>query len=688
MKKEKILIADDSEMNRSILDDMLSDNYDIIEAEDGVQAVAALRQYASELSLLLLDIVMPNMDGFGVLEAMNQNGWIESVPVIIISAENTSAHVERAYELGATDFIARPFDALIVRRRVVNTLLLYAKQKRLINMVEDQVYEKERQSDLMIDILAHVMEFRNGESGLHILHVRTFTDLLLSCIMGKTTKYNLTMMDISMISTASALHDIGKMAIDEKVLNKPGRLTPEEFEIMKTHSALGAEMISDLPMYTQEPLVKAAYEICRWHHERYDGRGYPDGLKGDEIPISAQVVSLADVYDALTSVRVYKPKLSHEEAVRMIVNGECGAFNPLLLECLSENAERFRDMFENDSPEDLKRHKLRRISEETLRGEGGGVSQRTLRLLDRERVRNNFYASMSEAIQFEFVTSPPMLTLSAYGAKKLGVGEIIMDPRHDPKASSLMSEETWGRLFRSIKQTTPEKPEVRLDCQLCYDGTERWSKLVMRSMWTDDVEPKIEGVLGTVTDINDSHTKMLELEKKAAHDSMTGLLNRASAKEQIELRIHNNPGSNYAMVFFDIDFFKEANDVYGHAFGDEVLKHVAKCLTESVRGTDISCRAGGDEFLVFLEYNTEIEKTVERIFNVICGDFNGFSLSVSMGVALSRDLGASYDDLFHAADSAAYASKRAGRRRFTFYDDSMKNILETQNESGDGGNIR
>ncbi len=684
MKKEKILIADDSEMNRSILDDMLSDNYEIIEAEDGVQAVAALKQYGSELSLLLLDIVMPRMDGFGVLEAMNQNGWIKSVPVIIISSENTSTHVERAYELGATDFIARPFDTLIVRRRVVNTLLLYAKQKRLINMVEDQVYEKECQSDLMIDILAHVMEFRNGESGMHILHVRTLTDLLLSCIMAKTTKYDLTMADISIISTASALHDIGKMVIDEKVLNKPGRLTTEEFEVMKTHTVLGAEMISDLLMYMQEPLVKVAYEICRWHHERYDGKGYPDGLIGDEIPISAQVVSLADVYDALTSERVYKPKFSHEEAVNMIINGECGAFNPLLLECLNENVELFRDMFENDSPEDLKRHKLRRISEEALRGEGGCVSHRTLRLLDRERVRNNFYASMTEAVQFEFVTSPPMLTLSAYGAKKLGIDEIIMDPRHDPKASALMSEQTWERLFRSIAQTTPEKPEVRLDCQLHYGDSERWSKLVMRSMWTDDVEPKIEGVLGTVTDINDSHMKMLELEKKAAHDSMTGLLNRESAKEQIELLIHNNPGSNYAMVFFDVDFFKKANDIYGHAFGDEVLKHVAKCLTESIRGTDISCRAGGDEFLVFLEYNTEIEKTVERIFNVICGDFNGFSISVSMGIALSRDIGASYDDLFHAADSAAYASKRAGKGRLVFYDDSMKNILETQNESVDG----
>ena len=323
MRKEKILIVDDSEMNRSILADMLSDSYEVLEAEDGVRAVALLSRQASELSLLLLDIVMPRLDGFGVLEAMKVHGWIRDLPVIVISAENSPSQVERAYELGVTDFITRPFDALIVRRRVVNTLLLSVKQKRLIDMVEEQVYEKERHSDLMIDILSHIMEFRNGESGLHILHVRTLTDLLLSHLTRRTDRYHLTMADIAVISTASALHDIGKMTIEEKILNKPGKLTPEEFEIMKTHAAAGEAMLREVPLYQDEPLVKVAREICRWHHERYDGRGYPDGLQGDEIPISAQVVAMADVYDALTSQRVYKPPFSHEQAVKMIVGGEC-----------------------------------------------------------------------------------------------------------------------------------------------------------------------------------------------------------------------------------------------------------------------------------------------------------------------------------------------------------------------------
>ena len=345
-EKQKILIVDDSEMNRSILSDMLGDEYDILEAENGSEGVAVLQKHSTEISLVLLDIVMPEMDGFDVLNVMNKNGWIHDVPVIMISAERGSSHIDRAFDLGVTDFISRPFDTLIVHRRVVNTILLYAKQKKLVSLVADQIYEKEHSNSLMIEILSHIVEFRNGESGMHVRHVHTLTEIMLTTLMRKTDQYNLTQADISVISTASALHDIGKIAIPEEILNKPGRFTDEEFAIMKTHSMEGAKMLEALPFYQDEPLVKAAYEICRWHHERWDGRGYPDGLKGDEIPIGAQMVALADVYDALTSERVYKPALSHEKAIEMILNGECGTFNPLVMECLEDCADEIREEFQ------------------------------------------------------------------------------------------------------------------------------------------------------------------------------------------------------------------------------------------------------------------------------------------------------------------------------------------------------
>ena len=374
--KETILIVDDSALNRMVLIEILGkENYTFLEAENGQQAVELLDCHP-EVDLLLLDITMPEIDGFGVLEAMNQYHWIEETPVIMISAEDSYTFVERAYDLGASDYITRPFDARVVCRRVSNTLMLYAKQKRLVQMVAEQVYEKEKVSNTMISILSHIVEFRNNESGLHVVHIRTIMELLLRRLRKKTDRYPLTEADISLISTASALHDIGKINIPEQILNKPGRLTKEEFEIVKTDSAVGEHMLRQIPINQNEPLVKIAREICRWHHERWDGRGYPDGLKGDEIPISAQVVSLADVYDALTSERCYKAAFDHETALNMIVNGECGAFNPLLLECLMDGAAQIKQAMQETEEEKQKdaeqsqRQEANRLSREVLQEEG------------------------------------------------------------------------------------------------------------------------------------------------------------------------------------------------------------------------------------------------------------------------------------------------------------------------------
>ena len=338
----QLLVVDDSEMNREILKEILGKEYRILEACDGEEALKMLEQYGTEISLVLLDIIMPKMDGFEVLAYMNRDKWIEDIPVIMISSEGSESYIRRAYELGASDYISRPFDTKVVYQRVINMIKLYAKQRRLIHLVTDQIYEKEKNNRMMTGILSQIVEFRNGESGLHVLHINILTQLLLEKLMRKSENYDLSWSQQHMIATASALHDIGKIGIDEKILNKPGKLTKEEFEAMKQHTIIGARMLDRLEMYHDEEMMKYAYEICRWHHERYDGKGYPDGLKGEEIPISAQVVSLADVYDALVSDRVYKKAYSHEKAMEMILNGECGMFNPLLLECLVEIQDKVR----------------------------------------------------------------------------------------------------------------------------------------------------------------------------------------------------------------------------------------------------------------------------------------------------------------------------------------------------------
>ncbi len=363
MSQEKLtlLIVDDSEMNRAILSNMLEESYNIIEAVNGKEALEILESRRSSLSLMLLDIVMPELDGFGVLEAMRERGWVEELPVIMISSETDPAIINRAYDMGVTDFISRPFDISIVHHRVVNTILLYTKQRKLTSLVIAQVRANTKQSTLMTDILSHVVEFRNGESGLHVIHIRLLTNYILHCLMDSHLELGLTEQEIALISLASALHDVGKIAIPRAVLNKPGRLTDEEFEIIKTHSAIGSDMLKSLSVYHDEPLVREAQAICRWHHERWNGLGYPDGLKGDEIPLSAQVVALADVYDALTSKRVYKPALSHKDAKNMILNGECGAFNPMLLECLEKYGDDIPEILTtytdpaamDDSPEQM-----------------------------------------------------------------------------------------------------------------------------------------------------------------------------------------------------------------------------------------------------------------------------------------------------------------------------------------------
>ncbi|MDE7245789.1 MAG: diguanylate cyclase [Oscillospiraceae bacterium] len=661
-------------MNRSILADMLWDEYDIIEAEDGEKAVEVLKKYESDIDLLLLDIVMPHMDGFEVLEVMNQNHWIDEVPVIMISAETASTHVERAYGLGCTDFISRPFDALVVHRRVTNTILLYGKQKKLVGLLADQIYEKEQQNAMMIEILSNIVEFRNGESGMHVRHVRILTELLLDHLTEKTDRYNLSRNDIVLISNASALHDIGKISIPSEILNKPGRLTPEEFETMKAHTVIGGQMMDDLPDYQKEPLVQVAREICRWHHERYDGRGYPDGLKGNFIPISAQIVALADVYDALTSVRVYKPPYSHEKAIQMIMNGECGVFNPDLLDCLADIASTIPEQLRKSAGEG--RIELRSVAEELHRHEELSASERTLQLLEHERMKFSFFAAMSQEIQFEYTVNPPMASLNAWGADRTDLKETIMDPKTCPEVRKIISQEAMDGLTAALRNTTPAQPIVRYECILNIKGEPRWSRIIARATWSSEEPPKYTGAIGKATDIHESRMQLEMLEREATHDPLTGLLNHAAARKQIQLRMDEHTSGHFALAILDLDYFKSANDTYGHMFGDQVLKYLASKLRENIRGEDMAARVGGDEFLIFLEYQGEAAPVIQRIFNSLTsGSYENFPISISMGVCLTDCVGKNYETVFHAADQALYAVKRSGRGNFRLYNQNMQDKL-------------
>ncbi len=673
--RQKILIADDSEINRAILSDMLNEEYEILEAENGVQAVSLLQTHGSDLSLVLLDIVMPQMDGFGVLAEMNARHWIDEVPVIIISAESDSSHIERAYKLGCVDFISRPFDALIVHRRVVNTILLYTKQKKLMATLAEQMQQKERQSVMMVDILSHIVEFRNGESGTHVRHMRILSDSLLRLALKKSDRYTMKPEFVPLVGTAAALHDIGKIAIPESILNKPGPLTPEEFEVMKTHTLEGAKMLAALPVHQSEPLMRMAYAICRWHHERWDGKGYPDGLAGDDIPLAAQVVALADVYDALTSERVYKSPFLHEQAVQMIVDGQCGAFNPLLLECLRENADSLRVKLSDALKEFSAPRESRRNVEELYHRDGLAVSERTLQLLEHERMKYSFFAAMSQEIQFEYTVDPPMVTISAWGAQKLGVDEVIMNPRESAAVHAIQRDTDMEGLASALRATTPEQPIVKYDCCIHVHNESRWTRIIARATWSSDQPAQYMGAIGKAVDIHEEHLQLTKLERLASHDSLVDLYNSNYAKQLVQKRLEERPGSHFALVIFDLDYFKKANDTYGHLFGNRVLMHIADKLHAVLRNGDIAARVGGDEFLVSLEYRDHIDLAVRRLFNALVGKFEEFTISISMGIAITETVERSFDALFHAADQALYTCKRGGRGKYCFYDSSMEGML-------------
>ncbi|MDE5861521.1 MAG: response regulator [Ruminococcus sp.] len=495
-KKQKILIVDDCTMNREILIDMLQNEFDIMEAVDGLQAIRIIKEYNTSIDLMILDIIMPEADGFEVLAVMNETHIINDVPVIMISAENEDSFIERAYEMGVTDYISRPFNIAVVRRRVTNALGLHAKHKKLLEIITEQVFEKEKNNNMMINILSHIVESRNGESGMHTLNIFSITNVLLNKLVEKTDKYKLSSRDMSLITTASSLHDIGKIGVPENILNKPGRFTPEEFAIMKTHTTIGASLLDEMSVYQDEPLVKTAREICRWHHERYDGKGYPDGLKGDEIPISAQIVSVADVYDALTSERCYKKAYSHEQAFNMILNGECGQFSPLLMECLKESHDDIIKELNSHSDENIQEKRLKTIIDELIQYEESDDIINPLIQIEKDREKLRFFSMKAEELQFDYDRRTSVVILSEWGAKLLGSKRTVLNLGGNDKC--IMNYKSVRNFTALLRTLTPKNPEIDSSIILDTPEGQMYGTITALTLWENN-NSHYTGVIGKIS---------------------------------------------------------------------------------------------------------------------------------------------------------------------------------------------
>ena len=491
-KRQKILIVDDSEFNRDMLKEILGETYNYLEAENGSQAIQIMGENPG-INLMLLDINMPQMNGFEVLKWMNQSQCMDETPVIMISSEDAVDTMRKAYELGITDYITRPFDSVIVKKRVQNTLGLYMKQKHLINVIYDQVYEKEENNNIMIRILSNVLGSRNSESREHILHIKTATEMMLRQLVKITDAYPMTEADISLITTASSLHDIGKIRIPKEILNKPGRLTDEEFKIMKTHSELGAAIIKDMDFSQDHPLVHTAWEICRWHHERWDGKGYPDGLKGEEIPISAQVVSIVDVYDALTSERCYKKAFDHDTAIQMILDGQCGQFNPILLKCLKELSIKLSEMLDKKMDDNSYYREVQRLSNEIL-------SDRSLPNLNYSQ---NVVRTMQEKIDFFKVNSGrSSIDYNAISGQMIisnGKQQILCQ-RNNPNFNLFkefgVNEEDVQHIQVLLHQTSVQNKEISVQIKAKVENVRQMYRLKLHTLWSPLKKDGYIGIVG------------------------------------------------------------------------------------------------------------------------------------------------------------------------------------------------
>lgn len=496
-EKHTILVVDDFDLNRTILSEILADSFNIIEAKNGAEALLILKEKTTEISLILLDIVMPILDGFDVLSEMNKRHWIEDIPVIMISVENSMDVIDKAYAMGVVDFINRPFDARIVENRINNTIKLFQKQKRLSDMVVTKMYEKSKNNTMLVSILSHIVEFRNGESGLHVLHINTITELLLKALIKKTDKYNITVSDIPLICTASSLHDIGKISIPDNILNKPGRFTDEEFEIMKRHSMVGAEMIDNIPYNHNDPLFKYSYEICRWHHERWDGRGYPDGCKQEEIPISAQIVSIADVYDALTSERCYKKAYSHDIALKMIYNGECGIFNPLLIDCLESIESNLKIELEKNNIDDQYKKELLRISDEMDDNKDSNIFlHRANELYKSEHEQNDFFKSSTKEFYFNYIYYPSAISFSDVCAEHFGISSSIIQPWFDTKMTTLLPRKEIRKINNAIRNHQDENSMINLVIEVTEKDEIEKYQLQGKVVYSKEEHPVLTALYG------------------------------------------------------------------------------------------------------------------------------------------------------------------------------------------------
>lgn len=688
--RNKILIVDDIELNRDIMRGLLDDKYEIIEAENGLEAMEAIHENLDSIALILLDIIMPFMDGIQVMEKLNEEDIIYKIPVILITAENSIDIEKRGHELGASDFIMKPFNAHVVRSRVSNVIELYATKNHLEYLVENQTVELYKKNlELMekseklskvnegiIEILATIIEHRNTESTNHIKRIKLFTKMLLKALKEKYPEYALNDYKINLITNASAMHDIGKIVMPDEVLLKKEKVTEAEFEILKQHSIKGCEILEKLE-FNDDDYFKCCYEICRYHHEKWDGKGYPDGLKGDEIPISAQVVSIADAYDSITSENPYRNEHTHEEAVKMILNGECGAFSDKIIDCFKDVIEKYEILAKqyNDSVVDVKNDEFRQalVSKEIERKDEGSAS--AFNSFVQEDASSKFIFALTEYFDNVFETNAEGSKLSYYAL-------------NEEKSYFKELPQTYNELYiKSLKNCHIDDEALFMDTFSLEKINERAKKGIFKS----EVELRIKDlsqnyrwvhcVVSTLVDaylntksivicmknINSIKERETKILFDACHDSLTRVWNRSYMEEYGESFVKTAENKYVpVLILINISDFKNVNAICGHKFGDYVLKKIANTLVSEFMDNGVVGRVGGDKFMILVKKSDNLDEKLELVKKLIFKEYEfedkAKAIYGGIGIAMYPESGMTFDILFDNAKIALEKSKRSSNK--------------------------
>lgn len=687
-KKQIILIVDDEETNRAILAQLFKDEYSILEAENGEEAIRLIEDNLEDVSAVLLDILMPVMDGLQAMEIMNSHYWIDKIPVIMITTDTSESTMQKGYELGATDVILKPFNSRIVRQRVKNIIELYRHKKNLERLASEQIdilrsksMQVSESGIEIVNMLSRIITLKSGQAAARPQVIRHVAAAIMREYSHLYPELHIDGTRIRNTAYAASVCNIGKIFVPSEILFKNGPLTDEEYRVVQRYPAGGSDLLMKISEGKYDGgLLECCFTVCLYHNERADGTGYPYGLKEKDIPLEAQIVSIASVYEALVSDRPYRKAFSHDEAVKMIRNGECGCFGEKIIKAFMAAEPILTDEYDEEEEYFRGSRVSYSISED--------VSERRLRMLEREKEHFQILSDMSGDVMFDYDGITNVLLFSESFSELTGCGvryENALDFINETETLYIDDKERLIGLIKSITDTSPSiKTEIRIKMK---NDVYKWFELYAHSVWNGG---RCVSMVGKLVNI-DRQKRETEIWRKAADtDQLTGIYNKIASHNYIMEAIETNGDNVSALCFIDLDNFKGINDTFGHQFGDVVLKKVAEQLRTAVRNTDIVGRIGGDEFVVFLK-NVGSKKNIIakaeqlcNVFKLTCGERK---ISGSIGIACIPDDGTDFEELLGKADSALYCCKGRGKDCYLLYNEEICGKINSSSQTGETVNV-